>query len=160
MGYKFNALYNIVHRKIKWSYVKFKINVIKIKTMEIKLTNKEAEEMFYNALCNGLGYVTSGYGLELKYSNKEYRQAKESIEKNGVAVCYEDVFMAMLRSGYKLSLHDEEGEETYEIELKDVHERMEKVPVRNILNMIEENDDAEDADVVIQTVFLKEVIFG
>jgi hypothetical protein len=128
--------------------------------MEIKLTNEESEEMFYNALCNGLGYVTSGYGLELKYSNKEYKQAKKSIQKNDVSVCYEDVFMAMLKNGYKISLYDEEGEETYEIELKDVHERMEKVPVRNILNMIEENDDAEDADVIIQTVFLKEVVFG
>lgn len=128
--------------------------------MEIKLTNKEAEEMFYNALCNGLEYVTSGYGFELKYSNKDYKKAKETIVANGDSVCYEDVLMAMLRDGCKLSLYDEEGEEMYYIELEDVHDRMQIVPLRNILNMIEENDDAVDADVILQTVFFTEVIFG
>ena len=39
--------------------------------MKIELTNQESETYFYNALCNGLHYI-SDYGLELTYGNIDY----------------------------------------------------------------------------------------
>ena len=42
--------------------------------MKIILEKQEAEEIFFNAMCNGLGYVT-GYDLELDFDETEYKAA-------------------------------------------------------------------------------------
>ena len=70
--------------------------------------------------------------------------------------------MEILRSGNQLTIIDEEGDGEYtrSITLQDVHERVSTVSGRALLNIIQEQDDADDADVVIQTVFFQNVIFG
>ena len=133
--------------------------------MTISLTPQEAESHFYNALCNGLGYI-GDYGLELTYDDADYKAAKQNILKDKTAadigvVCYEDVLMQILRDGKTLTLVDNEnGEDDVVITLKDVHERVEKTSIRHLMNAITENDDAETADVILQTVFLGDVIYG
>lgn len=132
--------------------------------MEIKLTPTESEEFFYNALCNGLGYI-SNHGLSLEYDEDEYQKAKHKlgIESPGVMICYEDVLMEILRSGGKLTLVDEEDDDseyTKSITLEDVHNNVQTTPTKFLLQMISENDDADTADVILQNVFYKEIIFG
>jgi hypothetical protein len=126
--------------------------------MEIKLNAKESEEYFYNALCNGLEYI-NGYGLEFEYDADEYKKSRKKLPEG---VCFEDVLMQMLRDGYELTLVDNEceGEYTRSINLKDVHERVQNTPLRHLSNMINENDDAETADVILQTTFFEDIIFG
>lgn len=132
--------------------------------MKIVLGQQESEEMFHTALCNGLGYVTSSYGLSLDFSDEEYSEAKSHLEKDnpGIAICFEDVLLEMLRLGHSLTLVDEEGDgdNTSTITINDVHERVEQAPPSRILQMINEEDDADTADVIIQQVFFNEVIFG
>jgi len=125
--------------------------------MEIILTHKESEEFFHNALCNGLGYIQD-YGLELDYKKADYHSAKLKLE----SPCYEDVLMQILKDGNKLTLTDIEcdGEYTRSITLDDVHSRVQKTPIRFLMDMINENDDAETGDVVIQSVFFEDIIFG
>lgn len=138
--------------------------------MEIKLTNKEAEEMFHAALCNGAGYL-SGYGFSLDYSNEKYREAKESLNsrieegsfKAKYGLCREDIWVEILRVGGTLTLIDGDnggGHYNSTISLKDVHERVEKSPLNHLMDMINERDDAITADVILQTVFFNDVIFG
>lgn len=126
--------------------------------MEIKLNAKESEEYFYNSLCNGLEYIGS-YGLELDFDESEYKECRKGMPQG---VCYEDVLMQMLRDGYKLTINDIEceGEYTRSIGIEEVHERVEKTPLRHLSNMINEQDDAETADVILQTVFFEDIIFG
>jgi len=120
------------------------------------MKNFNYEEMFYNALCNGLGEL-SMYGLQLELDNEEYKRAKANLDNP----CYEDILMAILRSGGTLVVLDEEDENSrYEITLEDVHERVPNAPKWAIAQMINEEDDATTADVILQTVFLNEVIFG
>ncbi len=130
--------------------------------MKIILTPQESEEYFYNALCNGLGYVESGYGLELNYSKKYYKSAVESLQalNPDAQICYEEVLMQILRDGGALNLYDENDEEEYVIRLADVHERVANTPIEHLMDMIGERDDAITADVIIQQVFLNDVIFG
>ena len=76
--------------------------------MKLILNAAESEEYFYNALCNGLGYICSGYGLELHVKDKDYKAAKEKLLKEATAaktglVCYEDVLMQVLKDGNKLT---------------------------------------------------------
>jgi len=129
--------------------------------MEIKLTKEEAEQYFFNALCNGLGYVQSGYGIELTYTKGDYVKAKKSLQEKTKDACHEDVLLEILRTGGALKMVDHEsGEDTKVITLADVHERVAKTPIRHLTDMINENDDATTADVIIQTVFYEDVIFG
>lgn len=131
--------------------------------MEIKLTPQESEEYFYNALCNGLGYV-SNYGVSLDYSEEEFTDAKTKLGKEspGIFLAFEDILMEMLRMGRSLTLVDEEGEGAMNstITLKDVHERVSNTPIRHLMDMINENDDADTADVIIQQVFFNDIVFG
>jgi hypothetical protein len=131
--------------------------------MKIILTNEESETIFHNALCSGV-CIMSDHGLRLEYNKADYASAREELIKANPnnALCYEDILLKILQMGYKLTLVDEEGDGAYtsEIGIDEVHERVQLAPARNLINMVTEVDDAEDADVIIQTVFLNEVIFG
>ena len=129
--------------------------------MEIILTKQESEDYFHSALCNGLGYM-GGYGLELEYKKEEYKAAVEQIKSTGKSPCFEDVLLEILKMGGSLTFVDIEceGEYTRTISLNDVHERVAKTPIYHLVDMIKENDDANTADVIIQTVFFEDVIFG
>tara|TARA_Y100001973_G_C5182830_1_gene325942 strand:+ start:1365 stop:1784 length:420 start_codon:yes stop_codon:yes gene_type:complete len=139
--------------------------------MKIILNESESEEYFYHALCNGLGWLCNGNGLLFDYIDKEYDNAKEKLlremkEKHGegsYAVCFEDILMEILRSGGKLTIVDEEGgrvKSSRSIELKDVHERVQNTQTSHLMDMIEDRDDAITADVILQSVFFEDIIFG
>jgi hypothetical protein len=130
---------------------------------KITLTPKLSEELFYNALCNGLGYMCTGYGLSVDYNKADYKNAKAKLVDTSEfgGVCYEDVLLQILRDGNTISLVDEEGgEDTVSITLADVHARVQNTPVDYLMQMINEEDDAVTSDVILQTVFLGEVIYG
>lgn len=131
--------------------------------MKIILEPQESEKMFHNALCNGLSYI-SGYGLTLEVDEQDYKAASQKLksEKSNETICYEDVLLEVLRMGNTLNMIDEEGEgeNNSTISLSDVHERVAQTPIRFLTDMITENDDAETADVIIQTVFYQDIIFG
>ena len=128
--------------------------------MQIFLNNEESESYFLNALCNSLSYVETGYDLELTFNPIEYKDAQSKLE--GMEACYEDTLIQILRDGGTLTMVDHgcEGEYTREIKLADVHERVQQAIPSHLMDMINENDDAETGDVIIQQVFFKEVIFG
>ena len=131
--------------------------------MKIILEPQESEEMFHTALCNGLSYI-SGHGLVLETDEQDYKAAKQSLKSKNPdqGICYEDVLLEVLRLGKSLSLIDEEGDgdNNSTISLSDVHERVSQTPIRFLTDMITEKDDTETADVIIQTVFYQDIIFG
>jgi hypothetical protein len=127
--------------------------------MKIILTKKESMDYFYNALCNGLDYI-SAYDLGIKYDVDEYVKAKRKLTLKLKTPCFEDILIEILKSGGSLSLYDFESEEHNRIKSKDVYERVQKTQTYHLMNMINENDDAVTADVILQTVFLGEVYFG
>lgn len=125
--------------------------------MTITFTTEEALEHFHTALCNGLDYISS-YGLTLDYEKAHYKQAKESLTSSP---CFEDVLIQILKDGHPLVLHDEEeGMDDSTIYIRDVVARMSQVPLRHMMNAINEDDDAETADVILQTIFYQDVTFG
>jgi hypothetical protein len=130
--------------------------------MKIVLTNQEAETMFHNALCNGLDYI-SDYGLELKAKDDEYEAAKQRLKEQtpNNTVCYEDILLEVLKGGGSLEMIDYEMD-SYNavIRIEDVYNRLPETPIDHLMDMIKEEDDAVTADVIIQTVFYNEVIFG
>ena len=124
----------------------------------MKLTKEQCEEFFYNALCNGMSTIES-YGITINFIESEYKHARESLHKNDW--CFEDVLMQILREGKCLYAKDEEGsEEERIIVLKDVWERVPNTPEWHLIDMLNENDDADTADAILQTVFYNEIIFA
>ena len=131
--------------------------------MKIILTPQESEEIFHAALCNAesTGHM-AGYGLQLRWHEKSYKEARERIKERGESPCLEDVLLEILRGGGHLTYFDIAGwgVEPWPINLQDVHDKVSNAPARNLLNFAEQKDDAEDADVILQTVFMGEVMFG
>ena len=133
--------------------------------MKINLTKQESEKHFHDALCNavGSGYMNS-YGLEFDVENEnDYQTAKKSLKAKTPkeTICYEDILMEVLRMGKKMKVTDlEEGEYNRTITLKDVHDKVAKTPIYHLTNAINETGDAITADVIIQTVFFEDIIFG
>ena len=125
--------------------------------MKVTLTKDESEDLFYNSLCNGLDYMF-GYGITLDYKVSNYEKAQSKI----MTMVYEDVLMQMLRNGDVLRIidHEYEGEYNREITLDDVHNKVQETPIEHLMDAVNENDDACTADVILQTVFYGEVIFG
>jgi hypothetical protein len=129
--------------------------------MTIQLTPAEAEELFYDAICNGLGELHY-YDLELDFDDAAYEAAKLKLynAQPNVQQCYEDVLMEMLRSGDTLWIVDNNDEERHPITLELVHERVQLTPTRHLMDAINEDGDATTADCILQSVIYKEVIFG
>jgi hypothetical protein len=130
--------------------------------MQILLTPQESEDFFLNALCNGLSYF-DGYGLELTYKNLDYRKASETLRAQSIsAPAWEDILMQILRQGDTLRIVDHEcdGEYSRDITLDMVHDRVRNAPQEHLMNMYNEDDDAETADVILQWVAYQEIIFG
>ena len=128
--------------------------------MKIILTPQESEEYFYNALCNGLMYINQ-YGIEVIVDEKAYKKAKNTLKKNNKDCCYEDVLMEVLKQGDKLNFCETEEMKDNYITLSMVHDRVAKTPLQHLTNMINEEDDAETADCIIQSVlFDGEIVYG
>jgi len=129
--------------------------------MQITFDNQEAEKLFYDAMCNGLSNINY-WEFQLDYSDKEYEKAKKVLQKANEGICYEDIFMQMLRMGYKLKFVDigMDGSYSTELTLNMIHENMKYTPQQNLLNIISENDDSIDADAILQSVLFKDIIFG
>lgn len=131
--------------------------------MEIKLTQQESEQLFHNSLCNALGYM-QGYGLGLEVDKEAYQTARANLQQKspGEVICYEDVLLQVLKDGGSLTMIDHEGDGEYNstVTLQDIHDRVQKTEARFLIDMINEQDDAETADVILQTVFFGEPIFG
>lgn len=136
--------------------------------MKIILTNPEAEKFFHSALCNGLSMM-AGYGIQIDYNEKDYREAKASLKallKAGTIekqdICLEDVWMEILRMGNKLTFINSEDEDRkiVSITIKDVYKRLPKVSIRRIADMVTGDDDAYTADAILQTVFYGEILYG
>jgi len=132
--------------------------MIKSSNFTTTFTPEYCEKIFHDALCNGLDYV-QGYGIVLEYDENEYKKTRASMTNP----CYEDVLMEMLRNGYKLYFTDYENDDdslNVEITLNTVRERVNKLPHWAKLQLIEEQDDADTADAVLQTVAYDDIIFG
>ena len=132
--------------------------------MKILLTQTEAEDLFYDALCNALNYIESGYDLELTYTKAAYNTAKSNLKAQkgpDFAICYEDILMQILRDGNSLKIVDH-GYDSYtrSITIADVHEKVALTPVDHLLDAINENGDASTGDCILQSVFFGEIIFG
>lgn len=128
----------------------------------MKLTTEQKKEFFYNALCNGLNWI-QGYGLFLEADEEQLKSAKSNWMKGhpNEEVCYEDVLMQILEDGGSLTLVDNEGDEDpATIDLGTMLDRMDNLPDHRVGELLTGNDDAETADVVLQTVFLNQVIYG
>jgi len=128
--------------------------------MKIILTSEESEEYFYNALCNGLGYVESGYNLELRYNEDVFRIVANKLKEEGRQCCYEDIIMELLRTNQTVNLYDYEFDKDHFIRIEDVHEKLQDIPIEYLMEMITENDDADTADIILQYVFFGDIIFG
>ena len=139
----------------------------KIKTMEnkivsIKLTEDFKKEILLNSLCNGLGQLQA-YGLELIFNDEDYTEAKKSYYKrnnqNSVA-CYEDILLEILTNGKHLSFLDNETDEIFHLSFELALSNLDKLEVERVIQLIDETDDGETADVVLQTCLFGEIIFG
>jgi len=125
--------------------------------MEIKLTREEILGVFHTSLCNGLSQMHY-YGIGLVYEMEDYKSAKDKVMDG----CYEDVLMQILLDGNSLSFVDEEaGDDDFtKIVLESVLTGVPKVDPDTLFNIINERDDAFDADCVLQCVIFGEVIYG
>ena len=128
--------------------------------MKIVLTHEESEIYFHNALCNGLDYI-SGYGIDVNYDATAYKVARAKLDSPCFGPCFEDILLQLLKDGGTLTIVDNEGGmDEVEITINDVYERVQNTPFNHLTDMIKEEDDAETADVILQTVFYNEVVFG
>lgn len=128
-----------------------------IVTKEINL-----REVINNLLCNGLDYF-SDYGVDLKYSQKDYELAKASSSLS--SPCWEDVLTEMILSGKTLRFIDTEGDMDADLTLQKVQDGFKLYGVNPTFTdavdtLLEENEDAETCDVILQCILYGEVVFG
>ena len=132
------------------------------KIVSIKLTEDFKKEIIFNALCNGLGQLQC-YGLNLLWSDEDYTEAKKSYYQRTQRIsgaCYEDILMELLEMKKRVVFEDLETGEFFDLKLSDALTNLDNLPIWVIVQILEENDDGETADIVLQYCLFNEVVFG
>lgn len=134
--------------------------------MKLTATDTEMLQLAYDVLTTGLPNFV-GYGIELDYNEQEYATAKESLITSGSTkpndICIEDVQREMLRMGYGLTFTDTEHEDDDEpvtLTLELIKKNWDSIPFGRIEAVLNENYDADDADVIAQHMLYGEVVYG
>ena len=132
-----------------------------------QLTKAQAEEVFFNCLCDNDIQI---YDIDWKYNEAFYEQAKKNLMEKykGDTPCYEDILMQMLRDGGKLGIIDFnyedynfiEGYKVFYVTLADIHEKINECPIDQLMNVLNEEYDVSDSDVILQTLFFGEIVYG
>ena len=125
----------------------------------------DLREVICYLLCNGLCYF-SDYGVDLNYSQNDYKLAKASSSLSAPA--WEDVLTEMVINGKPLHFKDVEGEGDMDADLtlQSVKEGFEKMYGVNptftdaVDTLLKENEDAETCDVILQCLLYGDVVFG
>jgi hypothetical protein len=127
--------------------------------VQIRLTTKQKNQIIFNCLCNTSQFSSN---IELDYCSLEYNKAKSNLKsKTDSIVCYEDIIMHMLKKGKTFVAKDvEEIEDSTEFTLKSMHSNFNLIPFRFLSDMIQEQDDADTADVILQYLILGDHIYG
>lgn len=143
------------------------IRKTKNKTMEnkiesIKMTEGFKREVLFNSLCNGLGQLYA-YGLELIFNDDDYTEAKKSYyerTKKISGACYEDILLEILTMGKHITFLDNETDEVFYLTFDLAMQNLDKLEVERVIQLIDESDDGETADIVLQTCLFGEIVFG
>ena len=139
--------------------------------MKIVLTEQESEKYFETALCDGLGYFLTSYGFCIDLDGDKYAKVKNMVraevkedegddEDYSLKLCREPLLMMYLKEGGSIKFQDDEGDYDTDLTIKLIHERVQETPIEHLVDMVNEQGDADTADAVIQSVLFGEVIFG
>lgn len=124
--------------------------------MKLHLTKKDILSIFHTALCNGLSELYY-HGIDWNVDNRKYSNSKK---KTGSS-CLEDNVIQLLKDKHPIQFIDTEGGEyNVDLTIEQVYKNLPLTPIQNLINIINETDDAYDADAVLQTVLYGEIIFG
>jgi len=132
------------------------------KIESIKMTEGFKREVLFNSLCNGLGQLYA-YGLELIFNDDDYTEAKKSYyerTKKISGACYEDILLEILTMGKHITFLDNETDEVFYLTFDLAMQNLDKLEVERVIQLIDESDDGETADIVLQTCLFGEVVFG
>lgn len=123
--------------------------------MKLRLHESEVIKILHAIFCDGLYYMRS-YGFEMEYSNADYEEAKAKLENP----CIEDVQIQMLKDGKGITFRDNDGEFTRTLTLKSAKKNARFISARNAANILDGDYDAGDADIALQQILFKEIVFG
>lgn len=130
---------------------------------QILLTKDEALKAFYDSLCNvyGLG-LFSDYGLEFEYDDAAYDAARKKLKDAGVSPCIEDVLLQIVKDGGEIRVKDVEGEgeNNGSFTLQKIVDNIATTPFDHMSDYMNGEDDIITADVILQSILYREVIFG
>lgn len=116
-----------------------------------KFERSEKLGILYTALCNGM-YYFDAYGIVTKIVDpKAYKAIDTDIR--------EDRMIKYIADGGVIEILD--GDETVgNLSLATLEANFDKVPKGTILDFLQENDDADTADIFLQVIAFGEVTYG
>lgn len=124
-------------------------------------TEAEMLALVNSCLCSGLPILATS-GVELDYSRADYDAAKKNLAAYNPKeiICIEDVQTEILRMGNSLTFTDTENDESVDLNLSLIKENWSKLRTKDVLDYINENDDAQTSENLMQTLLYGEVVFG
>tara|TARA_B100001094_G_C18048407_1_gene728698 strand:+ start:243 stop:641 length:399 start_codon:yes stop_codon:yes gene_type:complete len=132
--------------------------------MKVQLDKSEMLEVLHNAFCNG-GLTELQYcDVELDLDKKEYDKASKRLRKNmveGEILCYEDVFIEMLKEGKTIHFKDYNDDTRIGFNIDKAVDALSKQDsAKEVLETLDGRDDAWTGFNLIQRCLYGDVIYG
>ena len=139
--------------------------------MKIEFSKEDAEKILYDSFCNGglveLYHCSISVDWQKKPNSINYGKAKHRlIESGNTSICYEDIYIEILKSGDAIIFTDYENEELIELKLDDALINFnslndeEKIDLAKLIDDDNCSTDAWDCFNALQYALYKEVIYG
>lgn len=126
--------------------------------MKIILEKEEAQELFYNAMCDGIN-ILSKYGHQIQWNDEDYSEIRRQLlaDDPKCDICFEDILMEMINEGKSILIG--KGNELLNITLDLIYNNSNKIPYTTLINLIRGDYDSNDIDVYFQHILYGKMIY-
>lgn len=120
----------------------------------------------HHCLCNhGLSYF-GNYGLSVDWPDGDYQVAKKTLLSSGDfsddSLCEEDVLIQIIKDGNRIVIRDDEdnGAIVGILSLSTIYDNWNAIRQSDLLELYHEEDDADTADCILQTLCFGSIVYG
>lgn len=120
----------------------------------------------HHCLCNSGLTFFGGYGLSVDWPDGDYQVAAEKLQTafdfGANNVCHEDVLIQIIKDGNRIVIRDDEdnGAIVGNLSLVTIHGNWDAIRQSDLLELYHEQDDADTADCILQTLCFGSIVYG
>ena len=131
-------------------------------TVTVTATQEERLKVIHTAICNTWLFYNT---LRFKRNQTLHNETRIELQNSGRfkedVVCFEDILVKMVADGAVIHIIDTEDDDIVgELSLAKIEKNWDKIDSKDLIYIINENEDADTADNILQYITLGNIVYS